>query len=59
MINDPTRDDPYCRFRKETLTAEGEDPFEQRDVPISYLSDEISRRTEALVRDAGFSANNA
>lgn len=49
MLNDPTRDAPFCRFRKETLTADGEDPFEDRDVPVSYLSEEIIRRTEALV----------
>jgi len=46
MINNPDRDTPYCKFRKEN-PLESEDPFEDRETPVSYLSEEIIRRTDA------------
>jgi GTPase SAR1 family protein len=46
MINNPEREQPRCRFRKETAVAAGEDAFEDIDTPVNYLSDEIVRRTD-------------
>lgn len=42
MINDQEKREPYCRFKKERVTHPEEDPFEARDIPVSYLSEEIS-----------------
>jgi hypothetical protein len=41
MVNDPKRNEPFCRFKREELLLPHEDPFEARDVPVSYLCEEI------------------
>eukprot|EP01103_Thecamoeba_quadrilineata_P020001 TRINITY_DN8375_c0_g1_i1.p1 TRINITY_DN8375_c0_g1~~TRINITY_DN8375_c0_g1_i1.p1 ORF type:complete len:842 (-),score=179.78 TRINITY_DN8375_c0_g1_i1:3-2528(-) len=46
MINDPTKDKPSCRFRRELSSSMGdEDPFEEEETPLMLLSSEIVRRT--------------
>jgi hypothetical protein len=62
MINDQSRNEPYCRFKKEEITSNDQDQFETRDIPVSYLCEEIgilihvfhfihglAKRTDALV----------
>eukprot|EP01105_Mastigella_eilhardi_P002304 TRINITY_DN1282_c0_g1_i1.p1 TRINITY_DN1282_c0_g1~~TRINITY_DN1282_c0_g1_i1.p1 ORF type:complete len:782 (-),score=270.13 TRINITY_DN1282_c0_g1_i1:25-2370(-) len=44
MNNNPLRERPYCRFRKEVIHSVEEDPFED-ETPVSELSQEIVRRT--------------
>ncbi|KAH3742895.1 dynamin family GTPase [Pelomyxa schiedti] len=45
MINNPHREQPSCRFRKEVLRSADEDPFEATETPVESLSQEIIRRT--------------
>eukprot|EP01117_Protostelium_nocturnum_P012903 TRINITY_DN4779_c0_g1_i2.p1 TRINITY_DN4779_c0_g1~~TRINITY_DN4779_c0_g1_i2.p1 ORF type:complete len:736 (+),score=227.12 TRINITY_DN4779_c0_g1_i2:69-2276(+) len=45
MINNPDRDQPRCRFRKENTSPTDLDPFEEHDTPVHRLVDEIVRRT--------------
>jgi len=46
MINNPTKEVPSCRFRKEHITGADEDAFEENETPIHLLCDEIIHRTE-------------
>ena len=39
---------PSCRFRKEMLVGEGEDPFEEEETPIENISEEIEARTNKI-----------
>jgi hypothetical protein len=48
MINNPSMKSPRCRFRKERLVSEEEDPFES-ETPTDILSREISQRTDKIV----------
>lgn len=44
MINNPNKDIPSCRFRKEYPIPD-QDPFEDKDTAVHDLVDEITRRT--------------
>jgi hypothetical protein len=44
MINNPSKDQPSCRFRKEYPPMDGES-FEDHDTPLHELVDEIIKRT--------------
>lgn len=62
MLNDPSRQEPFCRFRKESTSAmrtlalmtslvpggPDEDPYEPDSVPAARLSSELQRRTNAV-----------
>eukprot|EP01102_Stenamoeba_stenopodia_P000621 TRINITY_DN10596_c0_g1_i1.p1 TRINITY_DN10596_c0_g1~~TRINITY_DN10596_c0_g1_i1.p1 ORF type:complete len:881 (+),score=221.50 TRINITY_DN10596_c0_g1_i1:184-2826(+) len=52
MMNDPTKKNPSCRFRKEEVVA-GEDPFEEKDTSIYDLAKEIQKRTNAVAGKDG------
>lgn len=47
MLNNPSYKTPRCRFRKERIVAEDEDPFEN-EIPTEALSQEISTRTDKI-----------
>lgn len=48
MINDHTKQKPCCKFRKESISENNEEIFEDREVPHEFLSTEIVRRTERI-----------
>ena len=62
MINDQSKKDPYCRFRKEDIGNASkidvnkiqEDFFEKEPIPVYKLSDELNRRTNEV---AGYSTD--
>jgi GTPase SAR1 family protein len=45
MVNNPSMTNPSCKFRKERMVSEGEDPFEEEETPIENISEEIESRT--------------
>eukprot|EP01126_Amoeba_proteus_P059029 TRINITY_DN7681_c0_g1_i3.p1 TRINITY_DN7681_c0_g1~~TRINITY_DN7681_c0_g1_i3.p1 ORF type:complete len:528 (-),score=130.82 TRINITY_DN7681_c0_g1_i3:1432-3015(-) len=59
MVNDSKREVPFCRFRRESedfsenfvendgVRKREDDSFEERDVPVAYLAEQIVKRTEA------------
>lgn len=47
MLNNPSMKTPRCRFRKERLVSEDEDPFEE-PIDTDILSQEISIRTDKI-----------
>lgn len=53
MINNPAKEVPSARFRKETVSSAEEDPFEPSDTPVEQLSREITRRTNELAGPRG------
>jgi len=52
MMNDPSKKNPSCRFRKEEVRA-GEDPFEEKDTSVYDLAKEIQKRTNAIAGKEG------
>jgi GTPase SAR1 family protein len=48
MINNPDKQRPSCRFRKDYVARDNEDPFEPVETPVECLTDEISSRTNAV-----------
>lgn len=48
MINNCEQQQPLCRFRKDFVTREGEDPFEPIETPVECLSEEIIERTNQV-----------
>lgn len=47
MINNPTKPQPSCRFRKENPSP-NEDPFEDKDTSVIDLTAEIVKRTNEV-----------
>lgn len=52
MINDPSKEEASCRFRRENPTPSDRDSFEDRDTPVHRLVDEIVRRTNEVAGES-------